>query len=57
MSNNKVTVRLHDGEAERLSRLAEAHCLSEQALLRTLIRWLPTETVSATVQQSKGCLR
>jgi predicted DNA-binding protein len=50
----KLSVRLEDREAQRLTQLANAHGLSQAQLVRTLIRWLPCETIEATIDQSKG---
>jgi hypothetical protein len=51
---SKLSVRLEDREAQRLSQLATAYGLSQAELVRTLIRWLPFETIGVAIDQSKG---
>jgi hypothetical protein len=51
---SRLSIRLQEREAQRLENLANAHGLSTAELVRTLVKWLPSETVTQVIDRSRG---
>jgi hypothetical protein len=53
----QLPIRLQPSDAERLERLAQAYMLSQSEVLRTLVRWLDSESIDQAIQRSRGLNR